>query len=196
MREDRFVAMALVGAVLLSMPGAGAKLVAQAQAKKAAPKPAASEAEEVRAGWNEIGRKIITMAGDMPEASYDYKPAADVRSFRGVLLHVAGSNYYFIHPVAGQKMGDDANDPEPTKYKTKAAVVAYLKKSFEDGAAVMEQQGETGMKKEVRNEFTNQMMHVRAWWYMGVGHSAEHYGNLVTYYRVNKMAPPESRPQK
>jgi hypothetical protein len=52
------------------------------------------------------------------------------------------------------------------------------------------------MKKEVRNEFTNQMMHARAWWYMGVGHGAEHYGNLVTYYQVNKMVPSESRPHR
>lgn len=183
------------------LPALGAMLLAAApafaQAKKATPpKPVASEAEEVRAAWNEIGRKVMAMAEDMPEASYDYKPAADVRSFRGVLLHIAGSNYYFIHPVAGRKMGDDANDPDPTRYKTKAAVVAFLKKSFADGAALMGQQGEAGMKKEVRNEFTNQMMHARAWWYMGVGHGAEHYGNLVTYYRVNKMVPPESRPHR
>jgi hypothetical protein len=29
-----------------------------------------------------------------------------------------------------------------------------------------------------------------------VEHSAEHYGNLVVYYRVNGMVPPASRPRK
>jgi hypothetical protein len=29
-----------------------------------------------------------------------------------------------------------------------------------------------------------------------IEHTAEHYGQLVVYYRLNKMVPPASRPQK
>ena len=29
-----------------------------------------------------------------------------------------------------------------------------------------------------------------------IEHSGEHYGNLVVYYRINGMVPPESRPKK
>jgi hypothetical protein len=29
-----------------------------------------------------------------------------------------------------------------------------------------------------------------------IEHSGEHYGNLVVYYRNNRLAPPESRPKK
>jgi hypothetical protein len=29
-----------------------------------------------------------------------------------------------------------------------------------------------------------------------IEHSGEHYGQLVVYYRVNNMVPPESRPKK
>ncbi len=29
-----------------------------------------------------------------------------------------------------------------------------------------------------------------------IEHSGEHYGQLVVYYRINQMVPPESRPKK
>jgi hypothetical protein len=114
-----------------------------------------------------------------------------VRSFRGILLHIAGSNYYFLEPVAGKKLGDAENDPNPDNYKTKAAVVAYLKKSFDDGAALIKHGGDAGLARELRTG--RQMRHAQAWWVIAIGHSAEHYGNLVVYYRLNKMVPPESR---
>ena len=33
-------------------------------------------------------------------------------------------------------------------------------------------------------------------WDTVVEHSGEHYGQLVVYYRLNGMIPPESRPKK
>jgi uncharacterized damage-inducible protein DinB len=188
--RDRYAIQAAVVAVALSL---GPAVIAQGQAKKAPPKPAGTATDEVLAAWNEIGRKIVAMAEDFPENQLDYRPNAQTRSFRGVLLHIAGSNYFFIHSFGGPKIGDDADDPDPAKYKTRADVVAFVKKSFADGAAAIRQQGEAGMQKEVRNPFSNQMVHALAWWYVAVGHGAEHYGNLATYYRVNSLVPPESR---
>ncbi len=190
MRKSTISILAFM-AILLACPAPGLT-----QAQKPAPKPAGSSVDELVDAWNEIGRKLVEMAEDWPEARYDYKPVSDVRSFRGLLLHIAGSNYFFIHPVAGREMGDAADDPDPAKFKTKPDVVAFLKKSFADGAAIIRQQGAAGLQKEVRNPFSNQLAHAQAWWYMGVGHGAEHYGNLVTYYRLNNLVPPESRPRK
>jgi hypothetical protein len=33
-------------------------------------------------------------------------------------------------------------------------------------------------------------------WPSVIEHAAEHYGQLVVYYRLNNMVPPESRPKK
>ena len=33
-------------------------------------------------------------------------------------------------------------------------------------------------------------------WLDAAGHMGEHYGQLVVYYRLNKLVPPESRPKK
>lgn len=170
---------------------------ARTQAKKTEPpKPAGTGTDELLGAWNEIGRKVVALAEDCPEAKYDAKPVKDARNFREVLLHIAGSNYFFIHTFGGPKLGDDSNDPKPETYKTRAQVVAFVKKSFADGAAMIRQQGEAGLRKEVKDPFANKMIHAQAWWYVGVSHGAEHYGNLVTYYRAQGMVPPESRPQK
>jgi hypothetical protein len=39
-------------------------------------------------------------------------------------------------------------------------------------------------------------MHVSDLAYGLIEHSGEHYGQLVVYYRLNNLVPPESRPKK
>jgi hypothetical protein len=40
------------------------------------------------------------------------------------------------------------------------------------------------------------MVHGAFGWWGILEHTGEHYGQLVVYYRVNGMIPPESRPKK
>jgi hypothetical protein len=87
-------------------------------------------------------------------------------------------------------------DPPRAKYKTKADVVAYVKKSFEDGAAAIKAKGDTGMAGLMVDPFANQQVHVFEWAYGFMEHCGEHYGQLVVYYRLAGLVPPESRPKK
>src|SRR6201997_2052082 len=112
--------------------------------KDATVKPADPELKVVLDSWNDIGRKLIAMAEDFPEDKYDFKPTPAQRSFAEQLLHVAGANYFFINPVMGQKP-PAAEDPKRDQYKTKADVVAFVKKSFADGAAAIQAKGDKGM---------------------------------------------------
>src|SRR5713226_9735881 len=106
---------------------------AQDAAKKdAAPKPAKGLSQAVLEQWNDIGRKLTAMAEDFPEDKYDFKPTPAQRSFAEQLLHAAGANYFFINPVKGVK--PPSGDPNRADYKTKAAVVEYVRKSFAEGA--------------------------------------------------------------
>lgn len=166
----------------------------QAKAPAKAPRPAQSMAQEALGAWNDVGRKLVAMAEDWPEAKYDYKPTPEVRSFAEILLHIAGTNTYFTNTALGKEMGPE-NLPRD-KYKTKADIVAALKKSFEDGAAAFKQKGDAGMEATVKHPFGNYMAHLTSIAWDVLEHSGEHYGNLVTYYRLNKMVPPESRPRK
>jgi hypothetical protein len=150
----------------------------------AQPKQPPTPAEAIIENWNDVGNRLVTMAEDWPEAKYNYKLAPTMRSFHEVILHVAGSNYDMLNRMTKSKVGDGRNDPPVSDYKTKAAAVAFLKKSIEDGAAEARKQGDAGVIKllEYWNGYTE--------------HMGEHYGLLVAYYRASGGVPPESRPKK
>ena len=169
---------------------------AQDAAKKEAPvKPVVGPSQAVLEAWNDIARKLIAMAEDFPEDKYDFKPTPAQRSFAEQLLHAAGANYFFINIANGEKPPAQ-EDPSRAKYKTKADVVAFVKKSFEDGAATIKAKGDSGLAGMMVDPFQNQQVRVFEWAYGFMEHSGEHYGQLVVYYRVAGLVPPESRPKK
>jgi uncharacterized damage-inducible protein DinB len=144
--------------------------------------------------WNYQAHKLIVMAEDFPEDKYDFKPNPGQRTFAEQLLHVAGANHYLIDAVEGKKVGEVNLSRD--KYKTKAEVVAAVKKSFEDGAALLKGKGDAGLAAQMRNPFANEMICVSDLAYGCLIHAGEHYGQLVVYCRVNNMVPPGSRPKE
>jgi uncharacterized damage-inducible protein DinB len=190
MLKSPFLAAALLAATF-ALPATG-----QDAMKKDTPvKPADSPSKVVLDSWNDIGRKLIAMAEDFPEDKYDFKPTPAQRSFAEQLLHMAGANYYFTNPVMGQKP-PAGEDPKRDQYKTKADVVAFVKKSFAEGAAAIKAKGDKGMSDLIVDPFANQQMRVGDLAYGFIEHCGEHYGQLVGYYRIAGLVPPESRPKK
>jgi uncharacterized damage-inducible protein DinB len=184
----------LVATMLFAVIAAPA--AAQDAAKKdAAPKPAKGLSQAVLEQWNDIGRKLTAMAEDFPEDKYDFKPTPAQRSFAEQLLHMAGANYFFINIANGEKPPAQ-EDPSRAKYKTKADVVAFVKKSFADGAAAIKAKGDAGMAGMMVDPFENQQVRVFEWAYGFMEHCGEHYGQLAVYYRLAGLVPPESRPKK
>lgn len=189
MTMKKMVTLALL-AGLLALPSVARNAPQGTAGAKANP----GESQIVLAQWNESARKLIAMAEDFPEDKYDYKATPAVRSFAEQLLHAGGAMYYFTGPVQGQAPASE--DPPRAKYKTKADVVAYLKKAAEDGAAVIKSKGDKGMSDWVTDPDSKQTIHVSDLAYGLIEHSGEHYGQLVVYYRLNNLVPPESRPKK
>jgi uncharacterized damage-inducible protein DinB len=181
-------------ALLLVAPLLLAAARAQAPAKEAAPKPPDSPSKVLLDSWNDIGRKLIAMAEDMPEDKYDFKPTPAQRSFAEQLLHASGANYFFINPVKGLEA--PKGDPRRDDYKTKAAVVDYVKKSFSDGAALISSKGDSGLGDMLIDPFSKNQARFSDFAWGFIEHSGEHYGQLVVYYRVAGLVPPESRPKK
>jgi hypothetical protein len=169
---------------------------AQATGKDASTKPPDSPSKVLLDSWNDIGRKLTAMAEDFPEDKYDFKPNPAERSFAEQLLHAAGANYFFINPAKGLKPPEGG--PNRADYKTKAAVVDFVKKSFADGAVLIQSKGDGGLNDLLIDPFSKQPAQSRfsdfAWGF--IEHGGEHYGQLVVYYRVAGLVPPESRPKK
>jgi uncharacterized damage-inducible protein DinB len=188
MKRRPFLAIALLAAAF-ALPAHAQ----DAMKKDAAVKPADPELKVVLDSWNEIGNKLIAMAEDFPEDKYDFKPTPAQRSFAEQLLHAAGSNYFFTNPVMGKKP-PAGEDPKRENYKTKADIVAFVKKSVADGAAAIQAKGEKGLNSTV--PYGHQEARVLDIAYGLIEHSGEHYGQLVVYYRLSGLVPPESRPKK
>jgi len=183
--------------VLILSLGAWAPIArTQEMAKKDAPlKPALSPSQAVLESWNDIGRKLIAMAEDFPEDKYDFKPSPAQRTFAEQLLHATGANYFFTNLTLGQKPPAE-EDPKRDQFKTKADVVAFVKKSFADGAAAIKTKGDKGMPDLIVDPDSHQQVRISDMAYAFIEHSGEHYGQLVVYYRVAGLVPPESRPKK
>jgi hypothetical protein len=190
MKKSPFLVAALL-ALTCALPAH-----AQDANKKDAPvKPADPPSKVVLDSWNDIGRKLQAMAEDFPEDKYDFKPTPAQRSFSEQLLHAAGANYYFTNLVTGSKAAVDEN-PKADQYKTRALLVAFVKKSFADGAAAIQAKGDKGMSELVVDPFAHQKIRISDMAYGFIEHSGEHYGQLVGYYRLSGLVPPESRPKK
>ncbi len=195
--SPRIVRRAFVAVTLLSL--AAIPLHAQSQSQNQAPQPVRSRADETVEWWNHIGNKLIAMAKDFPEDKYDFKVQKDQRTFAENLLHVAAVDYDVISRVSGLHVGPDfgkdAHNPSRDAYKTKADVVKLLESAVAEGAALIKQQGDAGLDQTMPFgwETGRHMAHVSYIWLSVIEHSAEHYGQLVAYYRANNLVPPKSR---
>ena len=185
--------LALVAITLLA--AVGMSLHSQAQTPNQAPRSARSRSDEMLDRWNDIGNKLVAMAKDFPEDKYDFKVQKDQRTFAQNLLHAAALDFVLLRRVSGSNLGPDfgeGDNPSRDAFKTKADVVKFVQEAVADGAQVIQQQGDAGLDKTSKF-FGNRLAHNSAIWTFAIEHSAEHYGQLVVYYRANNLVPPDSR---
>lgn len=148
----------------------------------------------VRTAWDGAKRNLTRSAEQMPEADYGFRPVDTVRTFGQILAHVAGANYVFCSAAKGEKSPHAEAAFEKTA-TTRAQIIKVLNESVaycDTAYAALDDKraGETidlpfGMGKGAR---ALPLM-------LNTGHLQEHYGNLVTYFRVKGMVPPSSQGQ-
>jgi hypothetical protein len=147
-------------------------------------------AREVLVFWNDLGRKLIAMAGDFPEERYGFKPTPEARGFAEILYHVAEENYVYLQTARGERV--DRNVLHRRKVGTRTELTRFLKESFDQGKALIANTTDAQMLEQVKTPYGKPLTRM-AFWLELVQHAAEHYGNLVTYYRLIGVVPPETR---
>jgi uncharacterized damage-inducible protein DinB len=126
--------------------------------------------------------KIMKSADEMPESKYSYRPTKEVRSFSEILIHVGDISYILCSNAKGE-----ATPGMAAAKGSKAEIKAYLKGAFDYCDGVYS--GFTDARLNDSADFfgfkTNKMFILTQ-----VGnHDALHYGNLVTYLRINGLEP-------
>lgn len=150
-----------------------------------------SPAAEARSLWKGIIGNLNQAAEELSDSMYAYRPTPDVRSFGELFAHIAGSQKMYCAMALGDKVPGEGDVEDAAK--SKAAIVAALKESNAYCERAYSQADEK-LKPPV-DIFGQQ--HPRFYALIAnASHDGEHYGNIVTYMRLNKMVPPSSRPRR
>lgn len=134
---------------------------------------------------------LLKTAEKVPENLYAWQPTPEVRTFAQLFGHVADSSMGICATAAGEK-------PTPLNAEKTMTTKAQLSKALADALAYCDKviAGMDDKKGMETTKFFAGGMSTRA---MVVGfnttHNYEHYGNLVTYMRLNKIVPPSTAGQ-
>jgi uncharacterized damage-inducible protein DinB len=164
---------------------AGAPAGARAQAGNTAANPAVNT---TRMLWEQLTAYIVTAASELPESTYSYRPTAEVRSFGQLVGHVAGAQYLICAAAMGEPPREE--DEIERSRTSKAELLAALKASTEYCGRAYQQTDRAA--QQGTKLFAQERTRLYA---LGLNatHNAEHYGNIVTYLRLNGIVPPSSR---
>jgi len=140
--------------------------------------------------YNVTKNNLVRAAEQMPEEHYGFKPTPEVRSFGGIVAHVANANYMICAMAGGGQNPSSANFEETLT--AKADLVKAIKDSFTYCDAAYQMADAKGMESTTLFGMATNRMGVLAF---NAAHGMEHYGNIVTYMRLKGLVPPSSQPR-
>lgn len=139
------------------------------------------------AQWETTRTYVVALAELIPEAKYDYQPTPIVRTFREQLTHIVGENYNYMSMIAGVEPPDRAKFD---KLKTRDEILKALKDSYDYGAKALASLTEQKAAEPISIRGTPTLRWAAALY--NIADNMDHYGNLVTYARINGISPPRS----
>lgn len=173
-----------VVSIAAALPFAAAAAVAQV-----APKGTGYKAEYL-AELTVAEDHLVRLAEAIPADKYTWRPAAGVRSFSEVFLHVAGSNFNLPRTLGVVPKEGMLTTDYWTSTTDKAKIVADLKQSFVFLRAGIEKLTDADAEKTM-SWFDGENTY-RGILYFFTRHTGEHTGQLIAYARVNGIVPPWS----
>lgn len=141
----------------------------------------------LRTQWETTRTYVVGLAELIPEAKYDYQPTPVVRTFREQLTHIVGENYNYMSMIAGAEPPDRA---QFDRLKTRDEILKALKDSYDFGAKALANLTEQKAAEPISIRGTPTLRWAAALY--NIADNMDHYGNLVTYARINGISPPRS----
>lgn len=174
--------------LLCTLAAAPAFAQAPAGSQPKEPPPPQSLNEGLKSAWNNIKRNVRESAEKVPDADYAFKPTPEVRSFGGVIAHIADSQFFYCSVIKGE--ANPKGRGEIDKLTAKADLLKVLDESntYCDSAysaltdASLTEMVKSGPRQIARGSIVAG----------NIAHSNEHYGNLVTYMRLKNIIPPST----
>jgi uncharacterized damage-inducible protein DinB len=161
-----------------------AMLLAPAAASAQAVNPLSANA---KAQFTGISGFVTRAADKIPENLYSFKATPEVRTIAQLFGHIADAYFAMCSTAAGSKPPQSGLEQAAT---TKAALVKALAAGVSYCQSVMD--GMTDQKGADSVPFYFGPTPRLGILFFVTTHTYEHYGNLVTYMRLNKIVPPSS----
>jgi uncharacterized damage-inducible protein DinB len=131
---------------------------------------------------------VLKSAEKMPDDKFTFKPSPDVRTYGQLLAHVADSQYFFCGMAKGGPM--ENKGIEKGGKLAKADLVKALTEAFaycDSAYAGLTDAGSAATVKIMGQDHTKLSALS-----FNSAHTFEHYGNIVTYLRMNGIVPPST----
>ena len=140
-------------------------------------------------GLHDITQENVKATAEMlSEEIYAFQPTEEVRTMGQLLAHIANAQYAFCSAAGGEESPNTANLEETLT--TKAQIVEGLTEAFAYCEGVYDRTTDARGGEMVT--FFGDEMAVSGVLAFNSAHNYEHYGNLVTYMRLNGIVPPSS----
>jgi uncharacterized damage-inducible protein DinB len=154
--------------------------------------PQASPAQVFGKLISDQGEKIVAVAEAMPADKYNFAPTngefKTVNTFSQQLTHLAEAQYYFFGGFGTKPTIDPKSLATLT---SKDEIVKALKDAFAFAQQATETiTPENAFEKIAERDGTNTRASITAF---AMGHTENHYGQMVEYLRMNGIIPPASR---
>jgi uncharacterized damage-inducible protein DinB len=133
---------------------------------------------------------ILKSADKIPENLWSFRPTPAVRTVAQLFAHIADGQYEFCSAAEGKPVDKGI---EKTA-KTRTEIVAAVKEAFAYCDATFAKMTDASAVETV-TFFGRPMARIGVMDF-NTAHTMEHYGNLVTYMRINGIVPPSSEGQK
>lgn len=165
---------------------AAAVLLAPATARAQNENPLSASA---RAQFTAINGFIVRSAEKIPEDLYSFRATPEVRTIAQLFGHIADAYFEMCATAAGEEAPRGGIENQVT---TQTALVAALREGAAYCTSVMQAMTDERGTEPVPFYFgPTPRLGVL---FFVTTHSYEHYGNLVTYMRLNDIVPPSSEP--
>jgi len=133
---------------------------------------------------------IMGSVDKIPEELWSFQPTKDVRTVGQLFAHIADGQYEFCGVAVDGKAGDKGIEKAA---KSRAEIIAALKEAFAYCDSTYTTITDAKAAETVK--FFNMTITRLGALDFNIAHNMEHYGNLVTYMRINNIVPPSSAPR-
>src|ERR1043166_3329537 len=145
-----------------------------------------------------VESELVPAVDAMPEDKFSFAPTngefKGVKDFATQAKHIAHVNYLIAAGLLGEKPPVDiGEDNGPAAMKSKAEIVKFVKDSFAYTHKAMATFTEKNVAASMDSPFGEGKTTRLAMAVLIVGHSFDHYGQIVEYLRMNSIIPPASR---